>query len=95
LGYVIIIGNPTRGLNNPGHAARIFVDTGANVNTISRNFHQQLVDSRLNQKFTPGPDGGLSVTLAGDNRMTVSGDKTTLMVEVKTNFGTEVGEQEF
>jgi hypothetical protein len=56
---------PVRCLNNPGYAARFFVDNGANVNTISQEFRQYLLDNGLKDTLIPGPNQDLTVTLAG------------------------------
>jgi hypothetical protein len=88
-------GDKIRSLNNPGHAARIFIDTGVNVNTISRKFRQYLLDHGLRNIFIPGPEGGLMVTLAGGHQMRVTGDMVCIMVEVSTTFELVVEEVEF
>jgi hypothetical protein len=53
---------PVRCLNNLGHAALLFVDTGANENTISRKFRQYLLDNGLKDTHIPEPSQGLTLT---------------------------------
>ena len=88
--HLIILSNLGRiriGLNNEGHLARIFVDTGANCNTI-RKFYLTLQDGQgLKRTFYPGPPRGIDMNLVGGQRLNVSGDKTTFMTEVKQPIG--------
>jgi hypothetical protein len=88
-------GEPVRSLNNPGHAARLFVDTVANLITISGKFHQYLMDNWLKDTLIPGPSQGLTVTLAAGNKMRVSGDEACILVEVKLTTHKVVEEQDF
>jgi len=75
------LGEIRLGSDNEGHLARIFIDIGANCNTITRKFYSTLLDQGLKCAFYPGPPGGIDVDLVGSHRLGVSGDKTT---EVKT-----------
>ena len=43
------------GPHNEGHLAKIFVDTGANCNTISRKFYSTLLDQGLKCSLIQGP----------------------------------------
>jgi len=72
--------------------ARIFIDTGANCNKITRQFYSTLVGQGLKCAFYPGPSGGIEINLVV---LGVSGDKTMFMTEVKTTWGTFHSEQEF
>ena len=59
--------------DNEGHSATIFVDTGANCNTISRTFFSMLLDQDLKCAFYPGPPGGIDINLVGGQRLGVLG----------------------
>ena len=78
-----------------GHLAKIYIDTGANCNTITRKYYSTLVEQGLKCAFYPGPSGGIEINLVGGQRLGVSGDKTIFMTEVKTTWGTFHSEQEF
>ena len=41
---------------HPGYLAHVFVDTGANYNTISRRFFYELVANGLVEEFIKGPE---------------------------------------
>ena len=81
------------GSDNEGHLAQIFVDTGANCNTISRKFYSTLLDQGLKCAFYPGPPGGIDINFVGGRRLEVSGDKATFMTEVKTTWVSFYSEQ--
>ena len=81
------LGQIRLGSDNEGHLARIFIDTGANCNTITRKFYSTLLDQGLKCAFYPGILGGIDIYLVGGQRLGVSGDKTTLTTELKTNLG--------
>ena len=83
------ISDPTR----HGHLARIFVDTGANINT--SNFYDMLVRQGLKSKLTKGAKDGIDVKLVGNQSMKVSGDKFRFEVDVGTNMGRISSEREF
>ena len=46
-------GDPIQSLNNPGHAVKVFVDTRANVNTISKKFRDYLISRGLQDTLSP------------------------------------------
>ena len=46
------------------------------------------MDQGLKCAFNPGPPGGIEINLVGGQRLGVSADKTMLMTEVKTTWGT-------
>ena len=50
---------------NEGHPVRVFVDTGANCNTISRKFYETLVSQGLECVFHPDPTKGFNINLVG------------------------------
>jgi len=87
------LGQIRLGSDNLCHLARIFVDTGAKCNTISRKFYSTLLDQGLKCAFYPGPPGGIDINLVGGQRLGVSGDKTTFMTEVKTTWVSFYSEQ--
>jgi len=82
------LGQIRLGSDYEGHLARIFIDTGANYNTITRKFYSILLDQGLKRAFYPGPPGGIEINLVGGQRLRVSGDKTIFTTEVKTTWGT-------
>jgi len=49
--------------NNEGHAVKVFVDTGANFNIISRKFYEILVAQGLKYTIHPGPTKGFNINL--------------------------------
>ena len=54
---------PILDLTKNGHLARIFVDTGAYINTITRYFYNMLVNQGLMSKFALGLSNGIEVKL--------------------------------
>jgi len=68
---------------NEGHLANVFVDTGADCNTISRKFYEILVVQGLKCAFYPGPTKGLNINLVDGKVLNATGDR----VIVKTEFG--------
>ena len=64
----IILSNLGRirlGSYNEGHLARIFIDTGANCNTITRKFYSALLDQDLKSALYSGPPGGIYIDFIG------------------------------
>ena len=58
------LGQIRLGSDYEGHLARIFIDTGANCNTITRKFYSILLDQGLKYAFYPGPPpGGIEINL--------------------------------
>ena len=51
------LGKIRLGSDFEGHLAKNFIDTGANCNTITRQFYSTLVGQGLNCAFYPGPSG--------------------------------------
>ena len=84
-----------RDLAKNGHFARIFNDTGANINTITKDIYNLLVSQGLKSKFTIGPKYGIEVKLVGAQSLTVSGDKARFKVDVMTNMGYIGSEHKF
>ena len=83
------------GSDYEGHLARIFIDTGANCNTITRKFYSIFLDQGLQCAFYPGPFGVIEINLVGGQRLGVSGDKAMFMTEVITTWGSFHSEREF
>ena len=71
---------------------RVFVDTGANVNTMSRRQFVAFLDSNLDLE---GPFGGLEVKLVGGQTLHVAGDKARNETEVANTMGKVQGREEF
>ena len=69
-----------------GYLAQVFVDTGANCNTISRSFFEQLIDRGLVSELVKGPETGVRINLVGGQTLGISGDKTIMEVDVATNM---------
>jgi hypothetical protein len=57
------LGHERIGVENEGHPVRVFVDTGANCNTISRKFYETLVSQGLGCVFHLGPPKGFNINL--------------------------------
>ena len=68
------LGQERIGVQNEGHPARVFVDTGANCNTISRKFYKTLVSQGLECVFHAGPPKGFTINLVGKQVLQVTGD---------------------
>ena len=62
-------------LTNLGKGGRIFVDTGANCNTISDKFYRALLDQGLKCAFYPGSGKGIDINFVGGQRLNSSGDR--------------------
>jgi hypothetical protein len=95
--WIMVFGlhTPVRTMENEGKEVRIFVDTGANVNTISRQFMNILKNDGLEMAFIPGSTDGMTIQLAGSRTLSVSGDRVQMVAEVATNLGPVQGVQEF
>jgi hypothetical protein len=75
---------------------KVFVDTGANINTIHRSFLKVLRDSGIRLKQVNGPKTGIKIQFKLPNMShTVSGDQVVLQVEVATSMGKVKSVQEF
>ena len=83
------------GVNSGGKDVRVFVDTGANVNTISRSQFIAFLDDNVDIYFVGGPFGGLEVKLVGRQTLNVSGDKVRIQTKVATTMGRVWGVKEF
>jgi len=60
--WIYDLSGPTR---DPTHLAQVFVDTGANCNTISRALFQQQIDRGLVSKFVKRLESGVRISLMG------------------------------
>jgi hypothetical protein len=83
------------GWTDDGNLVRVFVDTGANINTISRRYLDQLRDLNVKLEMIPGPIDGITIQLVGGRTLQVSGDKVRLQTRVATNMGRINSIQEF
>ena len=72
----------------------MFVDTGANCNTISKTLFEQLIGRGLVYEFIKGPEMGVGINSVGDQNL-ISGDKAKMKVDVATNMGIKTSLQEF
>ena len=72
---------------NAGHPLRLFVDTGANCNTISWKFYETLVAQGLECVFHPGPTEGFNINLVCKQVLHVTGDRFIVQTEVGTSSG--------
>ena len=96
--YWVILSNLGQmriGPENEGHLAKVFVDTGANCNTISRTFYEIVVSQGLKCAFYPGPSKGVHINLIGGQVLNISGDRVLVQTEVGTNLGHFHSDQEF
>ena len=87
-----------RGLSataHPGYLAQVFVDTGANCNTISRTFFEQLIERGLVSELVKGPEVGVRINLVGGRTLGISGDKAIMEVDVATTMGIKTAVQDF
>ena len=57
---------------------RVFVDTVANVNTMSRRQLIEFLGANLDLDYLEGPFGGLEVKLVGGKTLQVVGDKVRI-----------------
>ena len=89
------LGHERTGVQNEGHPARVFVDTGANCNTISRKFYETLVSQGLECVFHAGPPKGITINLVGKQVLNVTGDRVIIQTEVETNVGNFISGQDF
>jgi hypothetical protein len=74
---------------------RIFVDTGANINTISRAYLRLLREDKVEMDYVKEPKEGTSIQFAGGRSLKVNGDRVKLRVLVGTNMGTVADVHEF
>jgi len=58
-----------------GHSAKVFVDTGAYCNTISRKFYKILVAQGLQCAYHPGPIKGININSVGGQVLHVTSDR--------------------
>ena len=72
-----------------GKDMRVFVDTGANVNSMSRRQFLAFLDANLDPDFIKGPMGGLKVKFVGEQTLLVASDKVWIQTEVSTTKGKE------
>ena len=67
--YWVILSNLGQlriGPENKGYLEKVFVDTGADCNTISRKFYEIVVSQGLKRAFYPGPSKGVKIYLVGE-----------------------------
>jgi hypothetical protein len=57
---------------NEGHLAKVFMDTGSNFNTISREFYEILVVQGLQYAFYPGSIKGIGINLISGQILNVT-----------------------
>jgi hypothetical protein len=95
--WIKVYGN--RGLGNgvdaEGKDVRVFVDTGANVNTMSRSQIVAFLDANVDFDYLEGPFGGWEVKLVGGQTLHVAGDRVRILTEVATTMGKVRGVEEF
>ena len=89
------LAGPVRDTLHPGYLTHVFVDTGANCNTISRRFFDDLVGRGLVSEFIKGPNEGVRINLVGGQSLVISGDKVKMEVDVATNMGIKTSIQDF
>ena len=70
---------------------RVFVDTGANVNTMSRSQLVAFLDANVDFDYIEG----LEVKLVGGQTLHVAGDRVRILTEVATTMGKVRGVEEF
>ena len=85
------LSGPVRDPTHPGYLAQVFVDTGANCNTISRALFEQLIDRGLVSELVKGPETGVRINLVGGQTLGISSDKAIIEVDV----GIKTSIQEF
>ena len=73
----------------------MFVDTGANCNTISRRFFDDLVARGLVAVHKGKPESGVRINLEGGQNLMISGNKVEMEVDVATNMGIKTSIQDF
>jgi len=73
----------------------MFVDTGANCNTISRRFFDDLVAGGLVAELIKAPESGVRINLVGGQNLVISGDKVKIEVDVATNIRIKTSIQDF
>ena len=66
------------GVDDEGKDVRVFVDTGANVNTMSRSQLVAFLDANVDFDYIEDPFGGLEVKLVGGQTLHVAGDRLGL-----------------
>ena len=72
------LSGPARDPTHPGYLAQVFVDTGANCNTISRTLFEQLIGRGLVSKLIKGPEAGLRIYLVGGQTLGIFGDNAKM-----------------
>ena len=83
------------GVKAEGKDVWVFVDTGANVNMMSRSQLIAFLDVNVDFDYGKGPFGELEVKLVGGKTMHVASDKVTIRIEVSTTMGKVWGVEEF
>ena len=80
---------------HPGYLAHVLVDTGANCNTFSGRFFDDLIARELVPEFVKGPESGVRINLVGGQNLIISSDKVKMEVDVATNMGIKTSIQDF
>ena len=83
------------GPRRSSYLAQVFVDTGANNDTISRTLFEQLIDRGLVSAFVKGPESSVRINLVGGQTLIISGETEIMEVDVATNMGIRTSIQEF
>ena len=71
------------------------MDTGTNVNTMSRRQLLALLDGNRDMGNIECPFGGLEVKLVGGKTLQVAGDKVRIQTEVAATLGKVRGPEEY
>ena len=66
------------GRKSEGKDVRVFVDTGANVNSTFRRQFVAFLDENLDLEYVEGPFGGLVMLVGGKTTLHVQGDKVRI-----------------
>ena len=80
---------------NEGHPAKVFVDTGANCNTISRKFYEILVAQGLKCAFPLVLRVSNNINLVGGQVLHDTGDRVIVQTVLGISLGNFHSGQEF
>ena len=82
-----LVNSPSKLISeNSSIPTSIFIDSGANINTITRVYVQE-INQQLSDKLVITPGKSNSLTLVGNNKMKISGDSVKLLLEFNTKMG--------
>ena len=73
----------------------MFLETGANCNTISRRFFDQLIARGLVSEFIKGSEMGVRINLVGGQNLMISGNKIKMEMDGASNMGVKMSIREF